>query len=195
MVSPSQKPDLALEQYRDYLRLLAQVQFDERLQGKLDASDIVQETLLKAHKARAQFHGQEGAELAAWLRQILTHTLIDAVRRFTNEGRDVALEQAMEKSVQESSLRLEAWLASAQDAPEAQAQRHEELLELAEKLAQLPADQQLALQLKHLEGLSVEEISKRLGRSEASVAGLLRRGLKELRDRLAPTKRARDAAL
>jgi RNA polymerase sigma-70 factor (ECF subfamily) len=185
MASPSPPSDLVLEHYRDYLRLLAQIQFDDRLQGKLDASDLVQETLLKAHKARSQFHGQDGAEMAAWLRQILTNTLVDAVRRFTTEGRDVALEQSVEKSVQESSYRLEAWLANEQSSPDAQAQRHEQLLHLATSLAQLPQDQQLALQLKHLEGLSVQEISRRLGRSEAGVAGLLRRGLKRLRELVA----------
>jgi RNA polymerase sigma-70 factor (ECF subfamily) len=185
MPSPSQHPDLALESYRDYLRLLAQVQFDERLQGKLDPSDIVQDTLLKAHQARAQFHGQEGPEMAAWLRQILTNSMIDAVRRFTSEGRDVALEQSLEKSIQESSLRLEAWLAIEQSSPSAQAQRHEQLLQLAEALARLPEDQRLALQLKHLEGWSVHDISQRMGRSEAGVAGLLRRGLKRLRELLA----------
>jgi RNA polymerase sigma-70 factor (ECF subfamily) len=185
MASPSHQRDFALEHYRDYLRLLAQIQFDERLQGKLDPSDIVQDTLLKAYQARAQFHGQDGAEMAAWLRQILTNSLIDAVRRFTSEGRNVALEQSLEKSVHASSLRLEAWLASEQSSPVVQAQRHEQLLQLAEALAQLPEDQQQALQLKHLEGLSVQEIGKRLGRSEAGVAGLLRRGLKQLRELLA----------
>src|SRR5262245_15634632 len=105
MASPSQPPDRVLERYRDYLRLLAQIQFDDRLQGKLDPSDIVQETMLKAYKARPQFQGEEGPEVAAWLRRILTNTLIDAVRRYTSEGRDVALEQSLEKAVQDSSVR------------------------------------------------------------------------------------------
>jgi RNA polymerase sigma-70 factor (ECF subfamily) len=180
-----QSPELDFEHYRGYLRLLAQIQFDGRLQGKLDASDLVQETLLKAHQARDQFQGQSGPEVAAWLREILTNNLIDAVRRFTGQGRDVALERSMQASVHHSSARLEAWLASREPSPEAQIQRHEQLLELATALSQLADDERLAIEMKHLEGLSVQEIGHRLSRSDAGVSGLLRRGLKRLRGVLA----------
>ena len=112
MGTPNKGPGLVLEKYRDYLRVLAQIHFDDRLRGKLDSSDIVQDTLLKAHQARDQFTGQDGPELAAWLRHILANSVIDAIRRFTSEGRDVALERSLEKSFQESSNRLEALLAN-----------------------------------------------------------------------------------
>ena len=76
-----QRPDeqsLSLDRFRGYLHVLARLQLHARFQGKLDASDVVQETLLKAHDALDQFRGHEPGELAAWLRQILARTLADS---------------------------------------------------------------------------------------------------------------------
>jgi RNA polymerase sigma-70 factor, ECF subfamily len=179
------KTNLVLEKYRSYLRILAQVQFDPRLRGKLDPSDIVQESLLKAHQAREQFKGQDGPELIAWLLKIMANTVVDAVRRFTTESRDVALEESLTRSYQDSSKRLESLLRNERPSPDQEVQWHEQLLHLAEALNQLQSDERTAIELKHLEGSSVKEIGLRLGRTEAGVAGLLRRGLMRLRITLA----------
>jgi RNA polymerase sigma-70 factor (ECF subfamily) len=174
----------ALEQFRDYLRLLARLQIDGRLRGKLDPSDLVQQTLLKAHQAQGQFRGASAAEQAAWLRQILARTLANAIRDYTRAKRDVTLERSLQASLEESSARLEAWLVADQATPSEVAERNEQLLGLAQAMAGLPEAMREVLLLKHCHGWSVAEIGDHLGRSRASVASLLRRGLKHLREHL-----------
>jgi RNA polymerase sigma-70 factor (ECF subfamily) len=96
-----------LEQYRDYLRLLARLQIDRRLQGKRDASEVVQEAFLQAHRCFEQFPGTTEAELAAWLRQILTSRLADQARRYLHaRQRDVRLERALAVDIDRSSPAL-----------------------------------------------------------------------------------------
>ncbi len=173
---------VALEQYREYLRLLAGLHLDPRLRGKLDPSDVVQQALLQAHEKRDQFRGTTDAERLGWLRAILTHTLAEAVRRFGRRQRNVALERSLEASLEESSARLEEWLAASHSSPSERTAREEEFARLADALARLPDDQRRALELRYLQGLAVEAISRLMDRSEPSVTGLLRRGLQKLRE-------------
>jgi RNA polymerase sigma-70 factor, ECF subfamily len=171
-----------LERYREYLRLLARMQLPAHLKGKLDASDVVQLTLLKAFEKLEQLRGQTEAQIAAWLRQILANTLANAVRDLGRQKRDAGLERSIEASIEHSSACLEAWLAAEQSSPSEQAQRNEQILRLAEGLASLPEPQREVLVLRHCQGWAVEDIGKHLGRSRAAVASLLRRGLKQLRE-------------
>jgi RNA polymerase sigma-70 factor (ECF subfamily) len=173
--------DAELERFRAYLRLLARLHLAPQLRGKLDPSDIVQQTLLQAYQGLDQFRGQSTAEVAAWLRQILARNLSMAVRAFAQAKRDLAREGSLEAALAVSSSQLGAWLAAEQSSPSEQAERNEEALLLAWALEQLPEAQREALVLQHWQGWSLAEIGARLGRSPEAVAGLLKRGLKQLR--------------
>src|SRR3954454_21077799 len=96
-----------LEQFRDYLALLARTQLSPLLRGKLDGSDVVQQTLLEAHRHADQFRGTTSGEQAAWLRQILARQLANLARDNQRERRDVRRECSLEQAVEQPSARLE----------------------------------------------------------------------------------------
>lgn len=174
-----------LGQYRSYLRFLAQLQLAPALRARLDPSDLVQQTLLQAHQGWGEFRGRTRAELAAWLRQILARCLAHAVRDHTRGRRDVRLEQSLQQAVDASSAQLEAWLAGPEPAPDAQAAHNEQVLRLADALAALPGPQQEAVVRHYWQGQTVRQIAADLDRTPAAVAGLLKRGLRQLRQALA----------
>jgi RNA polymerase sigma-70 factor (ECF subfamily) len=178
------KPEQGLEKFRAYLEVLVRHRLEDRLKGKLDASGVVQQTLWEAHQGWKDFRGRSEAEVAAWLRRILVRNLTDEVRKLSAGKRDRGRERSLEAAVEQSLANLAAWLAQDQSSPSQQAVRHEQMLELAAALAQLPADQRTAVELHHLEGYSLVEIGRQLQRSKEAVAGLLFRGLKRLRELL-----------
>src|SRR5262249_29180415 len=136
----------------------------------------------EAHQALDRFREGGDSQQAAWLRQILANNLKDEIRRFSTAARDVAREQSLEASLHESSSRLESWLAASQSSPSQQAVQHEQLLLLADALAQLPEDQRLVVELHHLQGLPLTDVAERMDRSKGAVAQLLFRGLGKLRE-------------
>src|SRR5947208_6178393 len=83
--------------YRHYLWLLAQGQLGRCLRAKCDPSDIVQQTLLEAHRDFAQFVGNHEGEFLAWMRQILAHNLYNETRRFAAQQRKASREVSLEQ--------------------------------------------------------------------------------------------------
>ena len=172
------------QQFHSYLYLLARSHIGARHRARLDPSDIVQQTLLDAHKKNEQFRGTTSAERMAWLKQILANNLADAVRGLARAKRDVSRERTLDAQVSDSFTRVEGWLAAVQSSPSQQAMRSEELLRLADSLTSLPLLQREAIVLHHLQGLPLAEVGQQLDKTPAAVAGLLHRGLERLRELL-----------
>jgi RNA polymerase sigma-70 factor, ECF subfamily len=172
--APSDGRDL--EHFREYLRLLARTHLDPRLQSKLDPSDVVQQTLLEAYKGLEQLRGQSREQVACWLRQILIRNLANMVRDFGRACRDVHREQSLD-----AADGLADWLAAEQSSPSQRAERQEQALRLAAALAELPEAHREVVVLRHCHGWSLADISRHVGKSAAAVAGLLHRGLQQIR--------------
>jgi RNA polymerase sigma-70 factor (ECF subfamily) len=184
MKDPDGERAADLERFRGYLYMLARLQLGPRLQSKLDASDVVQQTLLQALAGLGQFRGAGDPATAAWLKQILARQLANAARDLARQKRDVTRERSLEMALDQSASRLEHFLAAEQSSPSQKAQRNEQLLQLADALANLPEAQREAIVLHHFERLPLEEIAQQLERTPAAVAGLVKRGLRTLRQRL-----------
>ena len=176
-----------LEGYRNYLIALARVKLVTAgpVRNKIDASDLVQDVVVKAHEARRQFNGTTAEEYAAWLRRILANKLADAQRRYGRQKRDAALEKTIRVGIDESASRIDR-IAADQTSPSQHVARQETALLLAEALTALPEDQRTAVELRHIEDLPLADIAALMSRTQPAVAGLLRRGLGNLRQRLAP---------
>ncbi|WP_422931343.1 RNA polymerase sigma factor [Singulisphaera sp. PoT] len=179
------KPNLGAElgRFREYLSLLARLEVSPRLRSAIDLSGVVQQTLLEAFRSGPQ--GRTSAQTAAWLRAILVNNLADEARRLGARKRDIFRERSLDAALDRSASRLEGWLKADQSSPSQRAIRHEEFLELVQALAELPESQRQAVELHHLKGLSLAEIAEELGVTKPAVAGLLHRGLKALRAKLA----------
>jgi RNA polymerase sigma-70 factor, ECF subfamily len=158
-----------LELNRAYLALLARTQIDLHLQGRVDASDLVQETFLDACRDFDQFRGTSQSEWVAWLRKILIYNLARAVQRQVaaqkrSVRRQVSLEQHL-AAMQRSSGRIETALIGRFSSPSNQAQRCELAACVADQLARMSPDYREVLVLRNLEGLPFSEVACRMGRS------------------------------
>lgn len=184
MAQPGVDGPKDLEQERNYLLLLARLQVSPALRNRIDLSGVVQQTLLEACEAGSRLDALAPEQRAAWLRRALSHNLADEARKLSTGKRDMRRENSLEAALAESASRIEGWLAAQQSSPSQQVQRQERAAELVQALAQLPEAQREALVLHHCENWSLADISRHLNRTPSAVAGLLKRGLKQLRQHL-----------
>lgn len=174
-----------LLRYEPWLKLLARLQIDTRFQGKFSESDIVQQTLLEACRDLPAFRGATEAELLGWLRQILAHVLAHEIRRYRGTAqRDLDREVSLEAALAQSSQRLGEMLADSGPSPSVRAADREQEVLLADVLAKLPDDYREVIILRNLEGLSHEEVARRMGRGTGAVRMLWVRALSKLRTAL-----------
>jgi RNA polymerase sigma-70 factor (ECF subfamily) len=169
-----------LELYRDYLHLLGRTRIGQPLRAKLDPSDVVQETFLKAHREFGQFLGRGDPELVAWLRRILIRTLIDQSRYHRSQSRDHGRQESLERT----GSGTRPVLTDAGLSPSAIAMDHEQAVLIAEALAHLPEDYREVFVLRNVEQVPIDEIATRMGRSTNAVRKLWTRAMLTLRQAL-----------
>ncbi len=170
-----------IARYEPYLRMLARAHMRAAYRAKIGDSDIVQQAMLAAVGGIDQFRGNTEAELRAWLRQILVRQICHLDRDLHRDKRDVRRERSMEQQLAKSSMRLEGLLAADQATPSQVAVVSENVAALAAAVERLPDGQRQAIELHYLEGLKLAEVAEVLEKTTGAVAGLLHRGMKQLR--------------
>ena len=171
-----------LESYRIYLDLLARVEIGRRLRKKVDASDVVQETFLEAHRNFGSFRGTSEAEFVSWLRSILAARVANLVRHFVGtQARDVRREERLEGDLDQSSRAIDRGFFALQSTPSQQVVRREQGVLLAAALARLPEEYREVVILRHLEELPFPDVARRMDRTVDSVQKLWVRALARLR--------------
>ncbi len=170
-----------LGEYREWLKALALTQIAADLRGRIDPSDIVQHTLCDALRDLPAASDTNRPRMMAWLRTILRHNLIDAFRRLNYAPR-----VSLDDSLALTDGNMSRFLVADQSAVGARIERQERALVLAERLRQLTPAQAEAILLKHCQGMSVDEICRHMQRTPEAVGGLLRHGLRRLRENWPP---------
>ena len=184
------KPDAAnqaMKEFRAYLETLTFIQIDPRLRSKFGLSDIIQNTLLDAFSDLERIQVLDVLARKRWLRRMLANNLLQEIERWRTGRRDIRLEEPLQAAADDSSYRLQSWLAAEDTPPGARLERQEEALQLLEALAKLNPRHRAALILQKYHGWTLAQIAEYLGCTTGTVAGLHARGLKELRKYL-PTR-------
>jgi RNA polymerase sigma-70 factor (ECF subfamily) len=177
-----------LQEYREFVRGLVRSRRPDRLQARVDHSDIIQETMLRVAQNIGDFQGNCEEEWKAWLARIAENEVVHQIRHHLAAARR-AVGRESPRSAEpvgsaEGMSRLEEWLARTQTSPSLAAQRNERAFALADALTRLPEDYRRVLVLRHLDGMPFAAVAERMGRSEGAVRVLWTRALKKMREEL-----------
>lgn len=168
------------DRYRSYLHLIARANLGTVLRKKVDASDVVQQTLMQAYEKQDQFRGNDEPSRVAWLKVILRNKIIDFARHWHGALRDARREVEFEKVVDASIARVDDWLEASQTSPSQNVAKKEQLLQLPNALDQLEVELRQVVVMHHLQGMKLREIAEQVGCNETTVGRRLLRGLKQL---------------
>ena len=168
---------------RSYLGFVARAQVESWLRAKVDASDVVQQTMMEAHRDFERFEGQTEREWLAWLRKILAHNVADFVRHYRGTAKRQARREVPIRRGSGSSVVGGVPEPAAPDAtPSQEFLRLDNELRVAAALAELPSDYQEVIVLRNLQRLAFNDVAEQMGRSRPAVQMLWMRAIRKLQE-------------
>jgi RNA polymerase sigma-70 factor (ECF subfamily) len=168
---------------RSYLGVVAQAQLETWLRAKVDASDVVQQTMLEAHRDFERFGGESERQWLGWLRGILKHNMADFVRHYRGTAKRQARREVPLRDPAASTMARGAPEPAAPGAtPSQEVIRMDDELRVAAALAELPDDYRQVIALRNFQRLSFNEVAEIMERSRPAVQMLWMRALKKLQE-------------
>ena len=166
---------------RNYVTIAARAEMASWLKAKVDASDLVQQTMLEAHRGLANFRGTTEGEWLAWLKRIVAHNAADFVRRYHGvEKRCAAREVPLGPS--DDSQRPGRQLSDGGPTASQVIMQKELQLQVADAVSRLPEDYQEVVILRNLQQLPFDEVAERMGRSRPAAQMLWMRAIRKLQE-------------
>ena len=174
--------DQLFEQHRAWLRRLISLRLDDRLKPRLDPSDIVQETQMVAFRRFQEFINHRPMSFRLWLRKMAQQRVYDAQRDHIGRHRRSLLRE--EEQPSRSSRLIARSLLSEQPTPAEKLARRELQRRVADAVAALGDRDREIVVMRHVEGLTFEEIAQVLDLQAPNVRQRYGRALFELRAKL-----------
>lgn len=179
-----------LQLYRNYLTILATTQLNARMRARVSPSDLVQETMLAAHRDFKQFRGQSEREFLKWLRQILINSLHHAVAtHVTAKKRDLRREVSLDQmtaAIEGSAERMAQYLADHQPSPSTAMRERERSVALADQLSRLKPEYREVIVLRNLQAMPFDEVAQRMNRKPGTVRMLWLRAIEKFKETCEP---------
>jgi len=165
---------------RSYLGFVARSQVETWLRRKVDASDLVQQTMLEAHRDFERFQGASEKQWLAWLRKILSHNAADFVRHYRGTAKRQARREVGFRDPADSAAPGAPEPAAPGVTPSQEFLQLDNQLRVTAAMAQLSEDYQEVIVLRNLQRLPFGEVAGRMGRSRPAVQMLWMRAIKKL---------------
>jgi RNA polymerase sigma-70 factor (ECF subfamily) len=150
------------------------------MRAKVDASDLVQQTMMEAYRGFNRFEGASEGEWLAWLRRILEHNAADFIRHYQGGKRHVGKEIALDKPADDSQAPMTLQPAADDDSPSQALMKCESELRLVAALQQLSEDHREVVILRNLQRLPFDEVAQRMGRTRPAAQMLWMRAIQKL---------------
>ncbi|MCA9209986.1 MAG: sigma-70 family RNA polymerase sigma factor [Planctomycetales bacterium] len=180
--------DQLLDRHREPVRRLVQMRLDQKIQRRVDVSDIVQDVLVEANRRLQEYLAKPVMPFRLWIRQIAKDRIIDAHRRHrVSAKRSIDREQPLvaPAGLDQSTIQLAAQLCDPELTPAAAATQQEMARRVEAAIEELGEQDHEIIVMRHYEQLSNQEVAQALGLSEPAASMRYLRAIRRLRAALA----------